>query len=556
MLAFKELVIRFLKENPYKSILYFLIICFIYPIESIGIPSLLSKLINSIRTETIIPVFNNYGKTSKEIIMILALVLLFTLVLNTIKNSLEGWFIPYYLSFARRQLITKTIEKSGEDFKEIESGKFVAKILEISRHTKDILHFFLAELVPMCITLIVVCIYFFRIDKSLGYLILTTTVIVIVGLYIFLKPIITISSKRETEYGVFFEKLNENLSNLFNIHINNQVDQEVKKISDVDKKYTNLFHTQMYNTTIVSNLMKLVLTICYISTVFIGYNLLQDNKINKTKYLSALFILTYYVSDMDSLIKHGPRMAIALGGLKMSKSYLLKIFSEKKKENVNNKIKHGKIEFKNISFRYPSSKFNIFEHLNITFPAKKCTTLLGKSGSGKTTIAKMLLGLNKFSEGNILIDDIGINDYNVRHVRNNINYINQKTNLFNENVLYNMSYGHQISESEIIKILEKYDLIKVFSGLEHGIFSSAGVNGSNLSLGMQKVTVLMRGLIKTSKINIIDEPLSGLDKISRKKVIKLINDRCKDTTTLIITHDLEITETCSNIIRMEDIKHV
>ena len=556
MLAFKELVIRFLKENPYKSILYFLIICFIYPIESIGIPSLLSKLINSIRTETIIPVFNNYGKTSKEIIMILALVLLFTLVLNTIKNSLEGWFIPYYLSFARRQLITKTIEKSGEDFKEIESGKFVAKILEISRHTKDILHFFLAELVPMCITLIVVCIYFFRIDKSLGYLILTTTVIVIVGLYIFLKPIITISSKRETEYGVFFEKLNENLSNLFNIHINNQVDQEVKKISDVDKKYTNLFHTQMYNTTIVSNLMKLVLTICYISTVFIGYNLLQNNKINKTKYLSALFILTYYVSDMDSLIKHGPRMAIALGGLKMSKSYLLKIFSEKKKENVNNKIKHGKIEFKNISFRYPSSKFNIFEHLNITFPAKKCTTLLGKSGSGKTTIAKMLLGLNKFSEGNILIDDIGINDYNVRHVRNNINYINQKTNLFNENVLYNMSYGHQISESEIIKILEKYDLIKVFSGLEHGIFSSAGVNGSNLSLGMQKVTVLMRGLIKTSKINIIDEPLSGLDKISRKKVIKLINDRCKDTTTLIITHDLEITETCSNIIRMEDIKHV
>lgn len=556
MLAFKELVIRFLRENPSKSILYFLIICFIYPIESIGIPSLLSKLINSIRTETIIPVFNNYGKNSKEIIMILAIVLIFTLVLNTIKNSLEGWFIPYYLSFARRQLITKTIEKSGEDFKEIESGKFVAKILEISRHTKDILHFFLAELVPMCITLIVVCIYFFRIDKSLGYLILITTIIIIVGLYIFLKPIITISSKRETEYGVFFEKLNENLSNLFNIHINNQVDQEVKKISNVDKKYTNLFHNQMYNTTIVSNLMKLVLTICYITTVFIGYNLLQNSKINKTKYLSALFILTYYVSDMDSLIKHGPRMAIALGGLKMSKSYLLKIFSEKKRENINNQIKEGKIEFKNISFRYPSSKFNIFEHLNITFPAKKCTTLLGKSGSGKTTIAKMLLGLNKFSEGNILIDDIGINDYNIKHVRNNINYINQKTNLFNENVLYNMSYGHQISESEIIKILEKYDLIKVFSGLEDGVFSSAGVNGSNLSLGMQKVTVLMRGLIKTSKINIIDEPLSGLDKISRKKVIKLINDRCKDTTTLIITHDLEIAETCTNIIRMEDIKHV
>ena len=283
MLAFKELVIKFIEENPVKSFTYFIIICFIYPIESIGIPSLLSKLINSVRTDKITPIFRNFGKSSEEIMIFLSAVLLITIVLNTFKNTLEGWFIPYYLSFARRQMITKTIERSGEDFKELESGKFVAKILEISRHTKDILHFFIAELFPLTITLIVVCFYFFRIDKSLGFLILITTIIIVIGLYFYIQPIVTISSKRETEYGVFFEKLNENLSNLFNIHINNQVDQEIKKISEVDKKYTDLFHKQMYQTTVASNLMKLILTLCYIITVILGYNLLKRNKINKTK---------------------------------------------------------------------------------------------------------------------------------------------------------------------------------------------------------------------------------------------------------------------------------
>ena len=103
----------------------------------------LSKLINSIRADNIAPIFRNYGKTPQEIMIFLSFVLLTTVLLNTLKNTLEGWFIPYYLSFARRQMITKTIEKSGENFKELESGKFVAKILFFNMQNSILYFYFL-----------------------------------------------------------------------------------------------------------------------------------------------------------------------------------------------------------------------------------------------------------------------------------------------------------------------------------------------------------------------------------------------------------------------------
>ena len=88
--------------------------------------------------------------------------------------------------------------------------------------------------------------------------------------------------------------------------------------------------------------------------------------------------------------------------------------------------------------------------------------------------------------------------------------------------------------------MEKYKLGTVYQELENGINTDAGVHGSNLSLGMQKMTILLRGIFKQGKIFAFDEPLAGLDQETRKKVIKLIMEICKNKTVLIITHNTEI----------------
>lgn len=164
-----------------------------------------------------------------------------------------------------------------------------------------------------------------------------------------------------------------------------------------------------------------------------------------------------------------------------------------------------------------------------------------------------MLNLNTIENGSINIDGVPIVDAKNEYLRTQVNYINQSTNLFNETVMYNMNYGNNVDEQIIIDKLKKYKLDEVFSELNDGINSSCGVHGTNLSGGMQKVTMLIRGILKPSKIVLIDEPLSALDPDTRVKVIKMIVEECKGKTLVIVTHDEEILPYMNEVVDIKDL---
>jgi ABC-type transport system involved in cytochrome bd biosynthesis fused ATPase/permease subunit len=129
-----------------------------------------------------------------------------------------------------------------------------------------------------------------------------------------------------------------------------------------------------------------------------------------------------------------------------------------------------------------------------------------------------------------------------------VNYVNQRTSLFNDTVIKNIKYGNiGISDNDVDTFIKKYGLDSVYSKLNDGIYSSAGVSGANLSLGMQKVTLVLRGIFKKGDILIMDEPLTGLDKNTKEKVINMINDLPRSKTIIIITHDKEILQHLDNV---------
>ena len=159
----------------------------------------------------------------------------------------------------------------------------------------------------------------------------------------------------------------------------------------------------------------------------------------------------------------------------------------------------------------------------------------------------------------IKIDNVNHKDINIEHLRNNINYINQNTLLFDRDIYYNISYGSNTSKNKknfIDRMLDKYDLRTIYDNLENGLNTEAGPKGSKLSLGMQKVTILMRGLMRNSKIIIFDEPLAGLDQKTRNKVINLILGETENKTVLIITHDQEIIPYMDRVVNLKDINNV
>jgi ABC-type bacteriocin/lantibiotic exporter with double-glycine peptidase domain len=238
-----------------------------------------------------------------------------------------------------------------------------------------------------------------------------------------------------------------------------------------------------------------------------------------------------------------------------SKDYLNHIFKETTSRKIKSGITEGSVTFKNVKFRYDKSQTGfVFDDLNLHFDAGKTYALVGQSGGGKTTMMKMLAGLYTPESGAVYIDNVDVKDVDLEYLRSNVNYINQRTNLFNESIMYNMLYGNpNVTEEEVIEKLNKYNLMKVFD-LPDGVNSSAGIQGGNLSGGMQRVTILMRGMLKPGQIVVIDEPTTGLDADTTKKVADMIFTETEGKTLIIITHSESIRGLCNVVYDVEKLK--
>jgi ABC-type bacteriocin/lantibiotic exporter with double-glycine peptidase domain len=160
-------------------------------------------------------------------------------------------------------------------------------------------------------------------------------------------------------------------------------------------------------------------------------------------------------------------------------------------------------------------------------------------------------------DGVIYLDNYNIKEINDDILRQNIIYVNQKTNLFDDTIFENIKYGNDnITNDDILKIIQKYNFDYIFKGLNNNYNTNCGVHGNNLSMGMQKITILLRAYFKfnNSKVIIFDEPLASLDHNTRQNVLKLINDIDKNKTIIIITHDIEILSIVNRKININDIK--
>jgi ABC-type bacteriocin/lantibiotic exporter with double-glycine peptidase domain len=243
--------------------------------------------------------------------------------------------------------------------------------------------------------------------------------------------------------------------------------------------------------------------------------------------------------------------------IKASMPFLNKIFRKNKLRIENTGITSGQVQFKDIMYQYDKQDSVLFEDFNLFIKGGEKVAIIGPSGSGKTTLMKLLVAMYSPKKGQILIDDNDISKMTHKYIRDNVIYINQRTNLFNMNIIDNIAYGNEhVDKKHIEKLLKTYNLDNVFTELEEGIYSDAGVNGTNLSGGMQKITILMRGILKKGVIYIFDEPLAGLDLASRDKVIKLILDMTKGKTLIIITHDPEITPFMDKVVNLKKQKDV
>lgn len=202
---------------------------------------------------------------------------------------------------------------------------------------------------------------------------------------------------------------------------------------------------------------------------------------------------------------------------------------------------NGEIEFKNVSFRYPSRQDMVLKNVSFKIPKGKTCALVGKSGSGKSTCIQLLERYYEPTEGEILIDGKNIKEINPRWIHQNLGIVPQEATLFAKTIRDNVTYGttKAVSEEQLENTCELANISKfINTKLEQKYETFVGDKGVLLSGGQKQRLAIARALIKDPKVFIFDEATSAHDVKSEKKIQESLNNILKEKTSIIIAHRL------------------
>lgn len=214
----------------------------------------------------------------------------------------------------------------------------------------------------------------------------------------------------------------------------------------------------------------------------------------------------------------------------------------------------GDIEFRNVTFQYVTKDTPALKNMSFTIPAGKTVALVGRSGSGKSTIANLLTRFYDINEGQILINGHDIRDYTLKSLRNQVALVSQNVHLFNETVANNIVYAceDQYTREDIEKAAKMAHAMDFIQKMDKGLDTEIGENGVLLSGGQRQRIAIARALLRDSPILILDEATSALDTESERAIQSALDELQKNRTSLVIAHRLSTIEKADEILVIED----
>ena len=234
----------------------------------------------------------------------------------------------------------------------------------------------------------------------------------------------------------------------------------------------------------------------------------------------------------------------------------------KEKSKISNKCNkkyniEGKVEFKNITLVYPETKIIALNKLNFEINVGKSLGIIGNVGSGKSTIAELILRNYDPDKGEVRIDGKNIKSHNLNILRQNIGYVPQNTFLFSDTIFSNIKFGNtNATFEEVVKFSKISNVHNDIIGFNNKYDSILGERGINLSGGQRQRIAIARALIKKPKVLILDDSLSAVDTETEDNIFKNILNGINDCTKIIISHRISTVKKCDKIIVINNGKKI
>lgn len=217
----------------------------------------------------------------------------------------------------------------------------------------------------------------------------------------------------------------------------------------------------------------------------------------------------------------------------------------------NDVIKQGKITFSHVSFSYPNHTVPVLEDIDFTLSDKETLAIIGATGSGKTSLFQLIPKLYQPKKGTIFIDDIPLDDYPVKHLRDSIGYVSQNPLLFTGSIADNIRFGKEnATMDEIITAAKNAQIHDSIEQFPNGYESIVGQKGVNLSGGQKQRISIARALVRYPKILMFDDSTSALDLNTEQNLLNALHDY--DCSTIIITQKIQTAQQADRILLLDE----
>lgn len=223
------------------------------------------------------------------------------------------------------------------------------------------------------------------------------------------------------------------------------------------------------------------------------------------------------------------------------------------KEFVQRTNFEGEIEFRNVSFSYDQEGRKALDRISFTIKKGEKVAFIGKIGSGKTTVEKLMLGLYNAQEGGVYFDGIDVAQIDPANLRNHVAYVPQDIVLFSGSLRENVVYKYpQASDEEVINVARLTGMESFINRHPRGFEMQVGERGEGLSGGQRQSIALARALVQPSPILLLDEPTNMMDSTTENKLIKNLKTYLEDKTTIVVTHKTSLLALVDRVIVMDE----
>ncbi|WP_182629342.1 ABC transporter ATP-binding protein [Clostridium chromiireducens] len=473
-------------------------------------------------------------------------------IVATINNFMWSNLMTSFVFDIRRELFKKILHKKGKDLSSLYSGDIISRINNDATDFMNLIFWSILWGYSGILTITVSLYFMFFYNLFLGISTLALVPIVFYTSMFFKKKSQLINSKIYKEKGKLSSFLFEVVKSLQEVKILNATKNVInyymkstKLINKMNVDNGKIYIKSERANAFITLLAQLIIFI--ICSIFIVKGSMQLGS-----FVAALGYFNMAVNNFSSI--NGKIVDISKQVVSIERVVdILNEDEEDYKENgIQKQLGKGKIEFRNVVFGYRSDK-NVLDGINLTIDDGAKIAIVGKSGMGKTTMVNLIYNLYNVSSGELLIDGVNVNEFNLHSLREQIGIVHQENILYDGSLRYCLSFSNNKDNDEkLIEAIKKAAFYDVFLSLKNGLDTIIGSEGQNLSGGQKQRLAIARIFVKNPKIMIFDEATSYLDSQNEEYIKETLYNMAKDRTLLIISHRFSTIRSCDKIAVLSD----